>query len=456
MVYLSTALKDRLGIGDEIPEPIRQSLQPAQQAWLAGNLNRGHQTLRLAVNRSDESTSSSNSQQPAGKTISHPETVLAHFVRLGPLRSEDLSIQGQNVKRNDDLILGCLGEFLSDVDVPWQTWFADDGIREATRVAENVNQMRSDRLVQANLLLAGEATGSRRMRDRVSLAGQLRCHIALVGHTGSGFNELASCIHHHSKSSANEPYVCLDASLMDAELLEAYASPAIDPLSHSRETKTTLCLQRFDEMPDDGQARLVEWLKTWPDRLRLIGLLSPHFIPTEVVERRNGGNGFASELADAMSVFAIQIPTLASRKTDLAILAQSLVDMARLSRDAIELIENYPWPGQWDEMIAAMKFASQAVRGERVTREHLPLAIRSYRHGSIPTVAIERTEQTISIRPKTDSPDEFQIESLDETLRAYEKTLIEKALFAADGNKAEAARRLGISRSRLLRKLADE
>jgi DNA-binding NtrC family response regulator len=235
---------------------------------------------------------------------------------------------------------------------------------------------------------------------------------------------------------------------MDAELLEVYASAAIEPLSRSTENRSTMCLDRFDEMPIDGQDRLVQWMQTWPDRLRLIGLLSR---PINELDP----NAFRPPLTDAMSILPIGIPPLASRSADLPTIAQSLARSTRLSREAIDLIESYPWPGQWDEFVAAIRFAQDVVQGDRITREHFPLAVRSFRARRDSSSEITMGETDIRIGPAKESAEVFEIASLDDALREYESELIAKAMAAADGNKAEAARRLGISRTRLLRKLSD-
>ena len=76
--------------------------------------------------------------------------------------------------------------------------------------------------------------------------------------------------------------------------------------------------------------------------------------------------------------------------------------------------------------------------GQRVGIEHLPLAIRSYRPGENPALA-----RRAAI-------------SLDDAVERYEFRLIQEALEAAGGNRAEASRRLGISRARLLRKIDEQ
>lgn len=424
VVFVSDAMKIRLEIEGELPESIAEVLRPPIKLFSVNGVQRGHQSSRIEL--------------PFG---GGSESHYAHWVRLD----------------RDSLTLGCVGEFVSDADVPWDVWFGRDGVRGASIVAEQIAIMRADRSQRSMRLLAGKTAVSRRFRNRVDLACRVREHLAIIAAPGGGGSNLAAFIHQESQRNASRPdaaYVQLDASLMDSELLEVYASAAITPLFDAVETTTTLCLDRFDEMPKDGQDRLWQWVQTWPKRLRLIGLLSDSVgDPDKRSAEQPPGRRLRSELVDSMSVLPIEIPDLNSRRGDLALIAQSLVGSTRLSREAIELIETYPWPGQWDEMLAAMRFAEDVVRGDRITREHFPLAMRSFRPQKQSSSDLISDDSRITIRPAVPPTSAFQISSLDETLQAYESELIDKAMIASGGNKAEAARRLGISRARLLRKL---
>ncbi|TWT91835.1 helix-turn-helix domain-containing protein [Neorhodopirellula pilleata] len=436
VVFVSDPMRAWLEIESDLPAEVVQALLPPSfarglpAAVHGARSDRGHQTCRLVI--------------PAMAAEDHVplKTATAHFVVLGG---------GQSHPDSDcpTLILGCLGEFVSDADIPWEVWFGESGIRDAAEAADAISSMRAERKARCQTLMAGNSSISRRFRNRVDLACRVRSHVGLSGDPGSGMSELASVIHHGDADRANEPFVCLDASLMDAELLEVYASPAIVPLSDSESARSTLCLDRFDEMPRDGQDRLVQFLQTFPERLRLIGMMNADSDEPLADQLRD-------ELHDAMCVLPITVPRLRERQEDLPAMAQSLARSTRLSREAIELVQTYPWPGQWDELVAAMRFAEEVVRGERITREHFPLAIRSFRVSNTSTAQAVRHETSVVITRKEEPLQAFRIESLDAALAAYESELITKAMQAAGGNKADAARRLGISRARLLRKLESE
>ncbi|MCM2369390.1 helix-turn-helix domain-containing protein [Aporhodopirellula aestuarii] len=437
LVYLSPEMLTWLGVEGDVPPSIATAITPDPVMWTGTAANRGHLTRRLHIPATEVKGN-------AGKHLAtEPRVVTAHFVQLAPLLDAP---HANDASAGATLILGCLGQYLPDNSVPWSDWFGEQGVREAAKLDEEIAKFRAQQKRHATMLLAGTSPTSRRFRSRVELACRIRCHVGLTGLGGCGAGEIASLIHHASTSA--EPLVCLDASLMDSELLEVYASPVIAELRESSNATGTLCLDRFDEMPTDGQARLIEWVETWPERLRLIGI------------RYDDTSGTKTSLAEPleilMSTFPIEIPTLASRSADLELIASGLTRTARLSRETNELIRTYPWPGQWEELTAAIRFAAEMATGDRIGREHLPLAIRSYRVSTSTSGQVSTRDNEITIGPPQPTPRDFKLESLDATLSEYEASLIERAMEAADGNKAEAARRLGISRSRLLRKLSGD
>lgn len=425
-----------LGVDEEVTAPIAAAITPDPVMWENGSIQRGHLTRRLHVPAAPPTPDTSAT---AATNHSHGvREVTAHFVKL-VARAEQ-----ETETANSPLILGCLGDFIDDADIPWTLWFGEQGVRESAKLDEQIAKFRARQNRRANMLLAGTTPASRQLRSRVELACRIRCHLSITGPNGCGANELASMMHH--ASSPNEALVCLDASLMDAELLEAYASPVVADLRENQQTTGTLILDRFCEMPSDGQSRLREWLETWPARLRLIGILD---------SETTASSPLIEPLADAMQLYPIEIPDLSKRADDLELMTSGLLRSTRFSREVLDLLRSYPWPGQWEELTAAIQFANEMATGERIGREHLPLAIRSYRAPQHKTALVDSSENRTTIGPRPPSPRDFKLESLDATLAEYEATLITKAMEAADGNKAEAARRLGISRSRLLRKLGE-
>jgi two-component system response regulator HydG len=103
---------------------------------------------------------------------------------------------------------------------------------------------------------------------------------------------------------------------------------------------------------------------------------------------------------------------------------------------AMDMLINYDWPGNVRELENAIERAVILLTGEYITEKHLPLSI---------------TERYAD--PDVEPPAETSIMDGTHSLEDIEKKAIMAALRATDGNKAEAARRLGISRKTMHNKL---
>jgi hypothetical protein len=152
-----------------------------------------------------------------------------------------------------------------------------------------------------------------------------------------------------------------------------------------------------------------------------------------------------------LGTFVITLVPISQRREDIPILATAMLDSrsaARaaekpaalreawtLTRECLDALVTYPWPGDIEELDAAIRQATSIATSARIGVEHLPLAIRSYRPGKIAT--------------------ELPLPKLDESVRRHEASLIERALKQLEGNRTEAAKHLDISRGRLLRKIEE-
>lgn len=348
------------------------------------------------------------------------------------------------------LTLAVAGKF-DDADV-WDVSASDAvsrrEIRDAVELREMLDGWRQRSGTRAALVTAGVSAASRRLRARIQVACSVRTNIGFYGPDGCDCESIAR--HVHQSSCPGEPLVVIEGPLMDAELLDASASELLDHLTHSDHAVATMLVRGLDDMPIEAQERLLELLDGFGTRLRVLGLCSE--MPIEFSDPTDDQPddlqqgelvGLSSPLMDAMSSLAVRIPSLAERAGDIPMIATAVLDRRRsagdsaaerLSRAALDKLVLYPWPGDFQELDQAMRHALRVATSPSIAVEHLPLAVRSYQVGN-PTDVGE------------------PIVSLDEMVSRYEQRLIESALDAADGNRAEAARRLKISRARLLRKL---
>lgn len=283
----------------------------------------------------------------------------------------------------------------------------------------------------------GPSAAAARLRRQLLLAASSREHLMLVGPGGSGRESAAQAIH---RQRGERPLLPVDAGLMDAELLDATLAPVVHRLSEVPASQATLLLRNLEQMPHDAQARLQQTCERFESHLRLLAL------STVDGESLRATGRLIEALADRLSVYTIPFVALADRAVDIPAIAtamlqrrrsQGIGQAERLSRQTLDVLVSYPWPQNLFELDAAIRHAARTATGPAILPADLPLAIRTY----------APPDPGGGQRPSTD---------LDAALQKLERQLIARALEQADGNRAEAARLLNISRGRLLRKLDEQ
>ncbi len=394
---------------------------------------------------------------PAGLASAGSLVMRVQPIQVGPAPVADRDVLFTRIGDDSKAItIAVVGEF-SRADPNSRnadSHLTDASIAHSIAIRQQLDAWRKRQAALAVTVSAGKSQAAKRLRARLELVARIRCHVGLFGPAGCGAESIATRM--HSLSAPGESLLIVDGPLMDAELLEATIAPAIHTITESNSANASLLVRSLDEMPMEAQSRLADVVGGASGRLRLIGLCSTQpklfrepintsdtdsldLLPSMEVTPRV----VEPRLAELLSVIHIAIEPLRSRVEDLPLLAAALVDARhaagegpaeRLSRAALDALVTYPWPGDFAELDAAIRHAVRSTRGDIISPEHLPLAIRSYRNRE---------------SPKQESP----TVALDEAVSRYEWRLIQDALAATDGNRAEAARRLGVSRARLLRKI---
>jgi DNA-binding NtrC family response regulator len=157
---------------------------------------------------------------------------------------------------------------------------------------------------------------------------------------------------------------------------------------------------------------------------------------------------FRDDLFFRLNVVRITMPPLRERKEDIPILVhgflrhfskennRSLLDLAP---DAMDALLTYDWPGNIRELRTAIEHGVVMATGPKITLRDLPMAVRQTARAKLP-VGVSATE---AFGEKTSSLD----------LHETERKLIAQALSATNGNVTAAAKKLGISRRTLHRKI---
>ena len=201
---------------------------------------------------------------------------------------------------------------------------------------------------------------------------------------------------------------------------------------------STLLLSGVDVLPSDVQAELATIFTGKPFPLRLIAT-AEHPLE-ELVRRRE----YRADLAAGLSTITIELPPLAERREDLPLLAQLFLEdanarsagqLAGFTPEALDRLDAYPWPGNLDELAQVVAEAHRQAEGPEIGPDDLPRKIHLAAEAAAHP---RRTEETIV---------------LDDFLARVQRELIVRAMARAKGNKALAARLLGLTRPRLYRRL---
>ena len=317
----------------------------------------------------------------------------------------------------------------------------DTEIESAVSLRQQLDSWRQHHERSAVAITIGSSRSAKRTSYQIQVAGSTRTDVLVVSPPGCFAESIAHSI--HRKSAPGEVVATIDGPLMDSELLDASLSAPLAHLAGSDSATATAIIKAVDETPLEAQQRMTQHLAHFGNRLRLIaiaGAVSPE--SDELVAEGDIG-GIDSDLLDRLCGIHVQIDPLAERVEDLQLMATAFLDRRRaagdtsadrFSRPALDALVIYPWPGNYEELDQAVRHASRACRGETLAPQDLPLAVRSY-------------------RPSAGSVEGLPQIDLDQAVAKFEQQVITGTLEAVNGNRAEAARRLNISRARLLRKL---
>ncbi len=257
----------------------------------------------------------------------------------------------------------------------------------------------------------------------------------IIGPTGAAMESLARAIHYSQFTSGTPtPLVPLDCAIGDPESLHV----ALRQLQSDRDrtAKGRLLLLQADRMNADLMRELAGFV-LMPNFD--VGILSTGATSLrELADQQQ----FDRELALHLSTLEIRLPPLRDRVQDLPLLCQSIVEdfnaegnrqLSGLQTETLELLYQYPWPGNLDELTQVIQAACQAASEPMIRPTDLPKVIQQ---------GIAAARFARSPEPDIDLP---------LFLKEVEDELMRRALQIAKGNKTKAARLLGISRQRMIR-----
>jgi DNA-binding NtrC family response regulator len=285
--------------------------------------------------------------------------------------------------------------------------------------------------------LLGETPAMRRVRAQVELAASSRASVLVCGPSGTGRQHVAAAIHAAGQGEAPSPFVPLACAVLDAELIQstiramAQGSPGVQATG-------SLLLNDVDLLPASAQAELAcLWSgKTFPFRL-----MATARAPLADLVRHGE---FRADLACLLSTVVIELPPLVERRDDIPLLAQAFLEelnarggkqVSGFTPETLDRLDAHPWHGNLDELARVVAEAHGRCETPQITPADLPQRLHL---AADATAHPRRKEEPIA---------------LGQLLAEIESEVILRALKRSKGNKAKAARLLGMTRPRLYRRI---
>jgi len=311
----------------------------------------------------------------------------------------------------------------------------------------------------------GKSPPMQRIYALIESVGKVDTTVLITGESGTGKELVADALHEESPRH-NRPLVKVDCTAIPEDLLEselfghkkgAFTGADRDRLGRILQADGgTLFLDEIGDISSRMQLRLLRFLQErtfYP-----VGQDQPIQVDVRVITATNAdlknkvrSDQFREDLYFRLRVVDIILPPLRERKEDIPLLSQHFLTIFNnkmkksingFSDSVMELLSNHSWPGNIREFEHIIERAYVLCNGDTITTDHLPAEIISAEPPMHP-LPDHFTPQPTHMHPSVPL-----MESDNEVERLLD------ALRRTAGNKAKAARLLGMDRSTLYRKIS--
>lgn len=373
------------------------------------------------------------------------------------IKGQNMVVQRVPIRDKAGKIIGAVG----------QVMFRD--VAEITELAQKLNllesklehyereleHLRSSRYTFDHII--GTSPAIEKAKRLALKAADGNSTVLLLGESGVGKELFAHAIHHASPRRS-KAFVRVNCSSIPRELMESelfgYEAGAFTgagrrgkPGKFELANQGSIFFDEIGDMPLEMQAKLLRVLqekevervggtKTLAVDFRLVA--TTNVDPEALVK----AGRLRRDLFYRLNVVPIRIPPLRERREDIPAVSRHLLARLReeqgvrplgISPEVLDLFQRYDWPGNIRELVNVLERASYAADGPQIEMEHLPLFLQDVRGER----AGERRGSNLRL-----------------AVQEAERDAVLQALKMARGNKARAAKLLGIHRTGLYQKLA--
>jgi len=322
------------------------------------------------------------------------------------------------------------------------------------------NKSLKNRLEQAAFShdILGNSSAMAALLDTIHMVAPTEANVLVTGESGTG-KELVSSALHFNSPRRDQSFIRINCAAITETLLESelfgHEKGAFTGADKKRKGKFLLAdrgsilLDEIGEMSMAMQAKLLRVIQE--KEFTPVGSDQNIRVDVRIIAATNRDlkamaeeKTFRQDLYYRLNVVSIDIPPLRQRPEDIPELVLHFLtrfsqknkrDIQGVSPDAMDAMIRYPWPGNVRELMNAVERGVVLARSDYICKADLSFIIPNDSEESAPQLNLQnRGLENIS-------------------LSKIEETAILSTLESAGGNKSEAARRLGITRKTLLKKL---
>ena len=334
---------------------------------------------------------------------------------------------------------------------------------EHRELADLVRQLQERLQRDARERIVGDSPAMQMVYKTIGRVARSNATVLITGETGTGKELVAETIHSASSRSTG-PFVRVNCAALPETLLESelfgHEKGAFTGADKQRKGRFeladggTIFLDEIGEMSLNTQRKLLRVLQQ--GEFQRVGGQETRIVDVRVLAATNREleddikeNRFREDLYYRLNVIHIHLPPLRERSEDIPLLVAHFLNKYRytpdaqptkISEEALQRLVRHDWPGNVRELENTIERAVVMSQGRVITTEHLELGkgMQTLRRPNMLDLTGLVAQET----------------SLSEALAQAERGLIREALRFAEGNQAEAARRLGLQPGELSSKIA--
>jgi DNA-binding NtrC family response regulator len=243
--------------------------------------------------------------------------------------------------------------------------------------------------------LLGKSTSMQRLYEHIRNASRSEAPVLILGESGSGKNLVAHALHQLSRRK-DGPFVQMNCASLNEQLLESelfghtkgsFTGAVSDRVGRFEASSSgTIFLDEIGDMPLTMQVKLLRVLEE--KVVERVGDHKPIPVDIRLISATNrdlanliSTGKFREDLLYRVNSIVIKVPPLRERRDDIPLIALHYLkkismannrEIRNISSQAMEILVNFPWPGNVRRLINTLEHSTVTCRGDTIDVSDLP------------------------------------------------------------------------------------